>query len=261
VNLEEDAETVRRYINDNGFTFPVLLDSYGDIKAGYEVEGYPTNFILDREGMIIAMNIGSLDWNSPEIINTFNILLGISGVVSEKEAIADSSEYNLQLSDAERFALEYPLIGSDNIFVFKTANETANILANGTGVVFIGFKECPWCQLYVVFLHDVAREIEIEKIFYCDIREDRQNNSESYQRIVDILSGQLQFDDEGRPRVFVPDVTIVNSGKIVSRDFETSKDTLGYRTAQEYWNEDRVNALKDRFREGMKQISGSCEHC
>ena len=170
-----------------------------------------------------------------------------------------------QMSDSERFALEYPLVGNDNIFVYRNADETADILAKGRGIVFIGFEECPWCQLYAVFLHDVAHEMEIDKIYYCDIREDRESNSESYQRIVGILAGRLQYDDEGRPRVFVPDVSIVSRGRIITRDFETSLDTLGYNTPQEYWNDERVNALKERIRAGvriLKQIiSNSCNKC
>ena len=93
-----------------------------------------------------------------------------------------------QMSDSERFVLEYPLVGGGNIFVYRNADETADILANGRGIVFIGFKECPWCQLYAVFLHAVALEMEIDTIYYCDIKEDRESNSESYRRIVGILS-------------------------------------------------------------------------
>jgi hypothetical protein len=158
-------------------------------------------------------------------------------------------------SDSEKFALEYPLVGRDNIFVYRNASETADILANGRGIVFMGFKECPWCQFYAVFLHDVALELEVEKIFYCDIREDRQSNSEDYRRIVDNLSGQLQYDDEGHPRVYVPDVTIVSRGRIIVHDFETSKETFGYSTPQEYWNDERVNALKERLRAGIKVLN------
>ena len=260
VNLEEEADTVRQFIHNYGYTFPVLLDHYGEVKAGYEVDGYPTNYILNREGKIIAMHTGRLDWNTPEIANAFELLLKVSDVAS---AITQ------RLTDAERFALEYPLVGSDNIFVYKNASQTADILANGTGVVFMGFKECPWCQLYAVFLHDIAREIGLARIFYCDIREDRQNNSDSYQRIVTILSDFLQYDDEGRPKVYVPDVTIVNGGKVIGRDFETSKETLGYGTPQEYWNDDRLNAFKERLREGIKKgilretnsSSGACNEC
>jgi len=170
-----------------------------------------------------------------------------------------------ELSDSERFALEYPLVGSGNIFVYRDASETADILANGRGIVFMGFKECPWCQLYAVFLHDVARELEVEKIYYFDIKEDRQSNSENYRRILDILSCQLQYDDEGRPRVYVPDLSIVSRGRIIVHDYETSKETFGYSTPQEYWNDERVNALKERLRAGIKVlnqiINRSCNIC
>jgi len=170
-----------------------------------------------------------------------------------------------ELSDSEKFALEYPLVGDGNIFTYRNAIEAADILEKGRGIVFIGFKECPWCQQYAVYLHDVAREMEVEKIFYCDIKEDREKNSESYRRIIDIFSGRLQYDDEGRPRVYVPDAAIVSRGRIITHDFETSKDTLGYETPQEYWNDERVNALKERLREGInilnQIIANSCNKC
>ena len=177
----------------------------------------------------------------------------------------NNKNQDLQITDSARFAMEYPLVGDDNLFVYRNANETADILANGRGVVFIGYKECPWCQLYAVFLHDVVRELEIEQIFYCDIREDRQNNTEGYQRIVGILDGYLQYDDEGRQRLYVPDLTIVSRGRIIIHDFETSLDTQGYNTPQEYWNDERVDALKERIRGGidiLKQIiRNTCDTC
>jgi predicted bacteriocin transport accessory protein len=169
------------------------------------------------------------------------------------------------MSDSERFALEYPLAGKDNIFVYRNAGETADILEKGRGIVFLGFKECPWCQVYAVYLQDVAREMEMDTIYYCDIKEDRESNSESYRRIVSIFSGYLQYDDEGRPRLYVPDVSIVSRGRIITHDYETSKETLGYDTPQEYWNDERVNALKERLKKGIgilrELISRTCNSC
>ena len=167
------------------------------------------------------------------------------------------SNNETQISDGERFALEYPLVGSGNIFVYRSASETADILAYGTGIVFIGFKECSWCQAYAVFLHEVALEMGIDRIYYCDIREDRESGSESYLRILETLAGRLQRDDEGRPRLYVPDLTIVNDGSISARDFETSKETLGFSTPEEYWSEERINALKERLRAGMRLLNDS----
>jgi predicted bacteriocin transport accessory protein len=174
-------------------------------------------------------------------------------------------ENGSRISDSEKFALEYPLVGKDNIFLYRNAAETADILEKGRGIVYIGFKECPWCQRYAVFLHDVAREMELDKIYYCDIRDDRENNSEAYRRIVRILNGYLQYDDEGHPRVYVPDVSIVSRGRIITHDFETSKETSGYDKPEEYWNDERVNALKEKLRAGidiLKQlISRTCNTC
>ena len=159
--------------------------------------------------------------------------------------------YGSEITDSERFALEFPLVGIDNIFVFRNASETADILANGRGIVFMGFKECPWCQPFAVFLHEVAVEMGIEQIYYLDIREDRQNNTESYQRILNILTGRLRYDDEGRPRVFVPDLSIVSRGRIILRDFGASEDAFRYNSPEEYWTEERVYALKVRLRAGI----------
>jgi hypothetical protein len=169
------------------------------------------------------------------------------------------------ISDSDRFALEYPLVSKDNVFLYRNASETADILANGRGIVFMGFKDCPWCQHYAVFLNDAAREMEIKTIYYCDIKEDRQSNSESYQRIVSILNGFLQYDDEGRQRLYVPDLLIVSRGRIITHDYETSKDTLGCETPEEYWTFERVDALKERLRAGMKILiqlsSRPCNSC
>jgi hypothetical protein len=175
------------------------------------------------------------------------------------------NEHVFELSDAQRFALEYTFVGEDNIFVYKNAEETANILEKGRGIVFIGFKECQWCQYYAVMIHDIANDMEIDKIYYYDIREDRLINSEGYVRIVNILSSRLQFDDEGKPRVYVPQLSIVSRGRIITHDYETSKETLGYETPQEYWNTNRVNAFKDKISKGidiLKQLSNRpCSPC
>ena len=174
-------------------------------------------------------------------------------------AVKDAS--GAWVSDSEKFALEYPGVGSDNIFVIRTAEQTAQILERGTGIVFLGFKECPWCQRYAVYLQEAAREVELNRIFYCDIKKDRDDNTESYKKIISALSGRLQFDDEGHEKIFVPDVTIIDSGEIIGRDYETSKDTLGCDTPDQYWTRARVLALQYRLKGYMSQLQKPCNIC
>ena len=104
----------------------------------------------------------------------------------------DKNEVN---NDALKFKEEYSEVSDDNVFVYRDINEIIKILENGTGVVYLGFPECQWCQAYVVMLDEVAREEGLEKIYYFNILEDRKNNTEEYQKIVSILKDNLLFDE------------------------------------------------------------------
>lgn len=148
-------------------------------------------------------------------------------------------------NDAKRFKEEYTEVADDNLFVYRDAEQIIKILEKGSGIVYLGFPECPWCQRYAKYLDEVAKENNIEKIYYFNIYEDRKNNTDNYKKIVSILEKYLDFDEEGNPRVFVPDVTFVKDGEIVAHDNETSLISEG--TPEEYWTEDKVAALKEKL--------------
>ncbi len=164
-------------------------------------------------------------------------------------------------TDAERFSEEYSLVEKNNVFVFKTAEETKKILEHGTGVIFLGFPSCPWCQTYAKMLDELAKEKGIDTVYYYNIREDREKSTQTYQDFVSILSDYLQFDDLGNKRIYVPNVTFVVDGKIIGNDLETSKDTLGNKTPEKYWTEERLAAWKERVGKMMEKVADStgCE--
>ena len=55
-----------------------------------------------------------------------------------------------KMSDAERFAKKYNFT-VNNVFVYRSLDEINKILENGTGVVYLGFPECPWCKGYIPY--------------------------------------------------------------------------------------------------------------
>lgn len=124
--------------------------------------------------------------------------------------------------------------------------------------MFFGFPSCKRCQYYVPHLQKVAEQEGIEKIYYVDIKEDRAENSESYQQIVAFLGEYLLFDNEGNPRVYVPDVTIVSDGKVLFHDNESSVVTAEDGTPEEYWTSERVSALEGRLADGIKLLPRLC---
>lgn len=65
VNYKEDLKTVKDYIEDGGYTFPVVLDTDGAINEMYYVTAYPTTFFIDKEGILLAYYPGML---TPELM-------------------------------------------------------------------------------------------------------------------------------------------------------------------------------------------------
>ena len=93
-----------------------------------------------------------------------------------------------KIDDAKKFKSEYTNVTSDNPFVYRNVDQIINILEKGTGVVYLGFPECPWCQAYVPYVEEVAKKVGIDKVYYFNIKDDRKNNTEEYQKIVKILN-------------------------------------------------------------------------
>ena len=117
--------------------------------------------------------------------------------------------------------------------------------------------ECPWCKEYVIYLNEVAKNSGCDKVYYFNILNDRKDNTEKYQEIVNILKDYLPYDEEGNKRIYVPAVIAVKDGKIISFDDETSKDTKGYDTPQEYWKNEDLDALKKKLSEMFKNTSNN----
>ena len=60
VNLGENKSTVEKFIKDNNYTFPVLLDNNNEAAVNYRVVSIPTSFFIDKDGTIVDKHIGSI---------------------------------------------------------------------------------------------------------------------------------------------------------------------------------------------------------
>lgn len=149
--------------------------------------------------------------------------------------------------DGKKFAAEYTSVTEDNVFVYRTIDEIINILEHGTGVVYLGFPECPWCTAYVPYLNEVAKANSVDKVYYYNIYNDRKENNDNYKKLVDILKEYLKFDEEGNKRIYAPSVIAVKDGEILDFDDETAWDTKGYKTPEEYWKNEDLDGLKEKL--------------
>lgn len=122
------------------------------------------------------------------------------------------------LPDNERFSNEYSNVSKDNIFKYATRNEIKEAFESDAAVIFFGFPSCKWCQEYVAVLNDIATENGMTEIYYYNIKKDRERNSTFYNDIVSLTKEYLSLDEEGNPRIYVPDTYFIKNGQIIGHN-------------------------------------------
>ncbi len=60
VDIGEKRGAVQAFTQQQGLTFPTLLDENGDVSKRYRVLGIPTSFFINREGVIQVQHTGPL---------------------------------------------------------------------------------------------------------------------------------------------------------------------------------------------------------
>ena len=136
-------------------------------------------------------------------------------------------------SGNEYLEMEIP---ASNPFKYLTTEETINFLEEGTGIIYFGMPECPYCRSTIEPLLELAKENKIEVINYYNPVEIRQENSEEYQKIIELLHDFLKTDkvNQGEEDVdfnpelkilLVPDVYFINKGQVISHYAESEHKT------------------------------------
>ena len=156
---------------------------------------------------------------------------------------------NKSLTDAMKFKKEYELLNGQinsnnkkymdveisvkNPIQYASYEEIVNLLKSGTGVIYFGFPECPWCRNAVPVLLEAAKELNINKIYYFNalsIRDkkhlDDQGNivtdeagTKEYEELVKLMYDQLPvydgLNDDTIKRLYFPTVVFVKNGEII----------------------------------------------
>lgn len=186
-------------------------------------------------------------------------------------------------SDAKKFKMEYEIlngrkteynstylsidIDSKNPMVYADVEDIVNV-ANGTGTIYLGFSECPWCRNAVPALVEAAMESNIKKVYYYDIKDIRdileltpdgeikviKEKSDDYQKIYDELYDYLDvyegFEDETIKRIYAPTVFFFKDGKLVKKHVSTLESHID---AGIMMNELEFNVLKKIYKIGFEK--------
>lgn len=151
--------------------------------------------------------------------------------------------------DADRFKSEYEALnGKDNGYggtylnisipvenkiEYVDSTRVKQVLSNGTGIIYFGFPECPWCRNIIPTLLDVANEYDTD-ILYLNNKAERdtiklddegkvvieKEGSKDYYEILGLLGEKASvysgLNDETIKRIYFPTVVFVKDGEIVA---------------------------------------------
>lgn len=75
VNVKEKRQDAVAFAKKLKLTYPLLMDTEGEVGLLYGAFGLPATYLIDRKGVVLARMFGPADWSSPAARNFFNSLL------------------------------------------------------------------------------------------------------------------------------------------------------------------------------------------
>ena len=60
VSVDNTMADAKRFVDGQGYTFPILHDAAGSASAAYAVRSIPATFFIDRNGTLVAQAVGAL---------------------------------------------------------------------------------------------------------------------------------------------------------------------------------------------------------
>ena len=169
-------------------------------------------------------------------------------------------------------------ISADNPFVYSNEEEITNLLdSNESFYLYVGDKLCPWCRSSIESAIRIAKEKNIDKIYYLDIWDDEGNEifrdkyvvedgklkqvikgTVLYQRLIEdfkefLKDYTLKSDDityeVNEKRIFAPSYFYIENGKLIRFTEGTSKNQS---SAYQELDETIVSDQEELFREFFK---------
>ena len=135
-------------------------------------------------------------------------------------------------------------IPEDNPFVYATCKDIVEKMDNNeTFIVYFGFKECPWCRSVINELINVAKDKEIDTIYYVDVKDIRdvkevledgsikttKEGDKYYLQLVEKLDKVLDdytINDTsmGEKRIYAPNIVAVANGVPIQMETGISEE-------------------------------------
>jgi peroxiredoxin len=75
INVGEDEETIKRFMQDYPIDFQVLLDKNVSSMQMWPINGLPTTFVVSPDGNIHYQAVGEREWDNEELLQKVKYLI------------------------------------------------------------------------------------------------------------------------------------------------------------------------------------------
>lgn len=219
------------------------------------------------------------------LLFTFMIMIGIIAFRDKKEesvmnsdSISFKNEYeslNNVVREKDGRTIKEISIDANNPVDILTEEEAVALLESGTGILYFGFPDCPWCRNMLPVLLQTLKNMSIERMYYLNIGsirdtlalgeknkvEVKEEGTKGYYKILELMDDVLdpyyltseddKKIDTKEKRLMAPTVVAIKDGKIVDihvgtvESQESGYDDLSIEQQEE---------LQNRFMELIRKV-------
>lgn len=204
------------------------------------------------------------------VVCVFAMLIMYFCLNKETDSIKFKNEYESLNSKEKYIDVKIP---EDNNVKYASFKDVMNVLDSGTGIIYFGFPECPWCRNALPVLLKAASDNEVQNFYYYNalsIRDEKElkdgkivtnkKGTDEYYELLDKLSdviGPYQgLNDDSIKRLYFPTAVFVMGGKIVGfheGTVDSQKDPSKHLTSEQ------EKELLNIYNENIEKIYGVCD--
>ena len=160
-------------------------------------------------------------------------------------------------------------ISEELTVAFPTEEEVLGLFRDGTGILYFGFPECPWCRTLLPVLSEVLSEYPGITLYSCDLRPERdeyrmeangeirqiREGTEFYGRLLSVLDGWIGpyqgLNDDTLKRIYMPTLVFLKDGAILSVHINTVD---GQKSGYDPLTDEQREELKSALTESVQAL-------
>lgn len=202
---------------------------------------------MKKQNLIISGVVGVI-----VVILSVFLIIKLTGNKSESDANKFKNEYEVLNGEKNSSDKEYKKLSieENNPIKYATYDELLDLIENKTGIIYLGFPECPWCRSSLPVLLEAAKDNKIDTIYYMNMKNERDSyivkdgkityaidqdgkeikGTKGYFKLLDALDEHLDEyvitsnDKEyevGEKRIFAPSIIFVREGEVLNIQVST----------------------------------------